>query len=406
MCFTKDAAHYREILRLARQMEGYCSGERRGKFLLIWSDPDAAAEARGEQRVSIPVYVAERRARRPFAPQAVVFARCDVLPWEPEWQRVWFSESAGAHFDFASVWTLSKTIIVAGATSAFITEGVTRWVQPETNFLSDSFLLVKWPGQCRQVWPQLDRGAEAKKVDPPELSSLLQKAAPAPAARRIGPSVSGFVGAQGAPRRRKPAAAPMPGDPEADDLFSHGDGATATEDDGPVPEGPDEGRPPPPPGPPGGAPAGAAGGPVEPPPPPPPADYDGRPGGDYEVLQLPGGGSLHFSATLKVLNAHCDCKAHRGGPKCKMDRRLVLSDGRRRRPVGLLAAWLRHLLPTKPAHDRAKKELGKLGHRAARVADRAIVEEIAARDGADGRLARRILEAEGDAARPEPDTVT
>ena len=404
VCFTKDALQYQEILLLARYIESYCTDGRRGKFLQIWSDPDAVAVAGGEQRVSIVVYVAERRARRPFAPQAVVFAHCDLLGFlEPEWERVWFSEKARAHFDFASVWTLAKTIIYARARSVYITEGVTKWVPPgESGFLSESYLLVQWPGQCRQVWPALERGPQAAKGgDPPELSSLLKKEAPAAAKRPKGPSIAGFVGVRGARGQRKPAAAPKPGDPGADGLFGDagdecGGGGCVTEDEEAV--GPElDQRPPmpPPPEPPGAAPAGAAGAPPGPPPPPPPPPV----AGGYEVLRVPGG-SLHFSSTLQVLNAHCD-RHGGGGGKCKMDRRLVLAHGRRRRVAGWLMAWLQHGAVTKPGHDDAKKELGKAAHFAEREAGRAILIGIAACDDANGRLAKQILEADGGDL-PEP----
>ena len=136
--------------------------------------------------------------------------------------------------------------------------------------------------------------------------------------------------------------------------------------------------------------------PIPPPPPdpprPPPRTYSSRVAGDYQTLSVPGG-TLHFSLTLKQVNAHCGNVDHLGGSKCKMDRRLVGQDGARRRPGGLLMAWLSHSCchGGKAAHDGLKKFLGKEAQRGQRCAGREALGAMAAQATEDGRKAAAIL---------------
>ncbi len=145
LCYSKDAVVYQDARKLARNIEMACSAEVRGKFVLLWSDCES---------VSIPLCFAERRARRSFAPQAVVLCHCDVLPWDTlgGWHRIWFSETASRMFEFTSVWTLAKSILAAGVPTVNFTIGRREWRQdPETqgNSFSSSILVVKWSGDVQ-----------------------------------------------------------------------------------------------------------------------------------------------------------------------------------------------------------------------------------------------------------------
>ena len=80
----------------------------------------------------------ERRARRSFAPQAIVFCFCFEMPWEDgPWSRVWFSE-VDCMFEFVSVWSLAKKVLATGAAELFISVGERRWHKPDdSRFLTD-----------------------------------------------------------------------------------------------------------------------------------------------------------------------------------------------------------------------------------------------------------------------------
>eukprot|EP00959_Pyramimonas_sp_CCMP1952_P311994 6529464-Pyramimonas_sp.AAC.1 len=79
-----------------------------------------------------------------------------------------------------------------------------------------------------------------------------------------------------------------------------------------------------------------------------------------------------------------------------MDRRLALQGGRRRRPIGLLMAWLSHSCCAggKGAHDSLKSFLCKEAQRKERCDGRAILEALAAQGTEDGRKAKAILDME------------
>ena len=414
LCFTKDAAIYKSSLALARNLETRCCDDIRGKFVLVWSDCES---------VSIPLYFAERRARRAFAPQAVVLCHCDVLPSSESddgWHRVWFAETSAFQFDFVSVWSVAKQFISVGVAQVNFTVGVRRWVKdPANDLLSSSVLLVKWSGATSKIWPGIFRW-EAEK-DPPELSALLKKDPPSQAKRPPAASVQAFVGT--GPQRKK-FPAPKLGDDGADHLFSDFDSEySGSENEDRA--GPEEDPAPLPPallpvrgdgglarsvGDPeplaaGGAAAGSAGPPPLPPPPAPPPPggpvYGSRVGAGYRVLPVPGG-ALHWSAHLKQLNAHCT--PHRvGSVRCKMDSTILL-DGRPRKIVGALMAWLSCPCDTKADHDRLKGEVVKLPYLTERRSGRELLVAMAGQDTPEGALAKEILEEDGGVDCVEPDT--
>ncbi len=236
------------------------------------------------------------------------------------------------------------------------------------------------------------------------MSSLLRKEKQVKPKMPKSASVSGFVGE--APRgRRKPAPPPEPDDPDADHHFDAMDGALDAESDA-APAEPEEapglGPPLPPPleQPPGGA-APAAGLDAAPPPPPPAigGGYASRAAGDYRTLDV-SGGCLHYSLALQQVNGHCGDPTHRtaGGGKYNIDRRLILKDGRRRRPIGLIMAWLGTPCETKLQHDRSKGDLAQDSDETfkRRREGRELLENMARSDTPQGLAAREILDMEGD----------
>ncbi len=397
LCYHKDRAIYTEVLKLSRRIESICTADRRAKWLFFWDQ---------EQTVSMPLYFCEKRARRSFAPQAVVLAHATLLPSdEAEWSQIWFSELAGGFFEFTSVWSFAKNLILAGVKDLYCSVGVRRWVHAPGTFFSDSTLLVKWPGESRiQVWPVVVDEKDVK-LDTTKIDGLLKPPAETKRAKPKSAGVDAWVGERAKPRKGKlkPKAAPARDDEDAAVLFEDADGEARSGSEDEVAAEPDEvPLPPPAEAPPpdvelGGVPA--------PPPPVPDRSFSSRAAGDYIVLPVPGG-SLHFSPSLEQVNAHCGNPEHRrGAAKCKCDRRLKLASGNRRRPVGLLMAWLDSPCETREDHHSLKTQLAAELHFEKRASGRQLLETMAARDDADGRTAKAILDCEGDRAAGEPRVV-
>ena len=89
----------------------------------------------------------------------------------------------------------------------------------------------------------------------------------------------------------------------------------------------------------------------------------------------------------------------------KMDRRLVLASGQRRRPLGLMMAWLAlDNCTTKDEHSGMNTLMGGEHYLEARQVGRAALQDIAGRNTPDGEKARELLAMEqedgGDVAEP------
>ena len=105
---------------------------------------------------------------------------------------------------------------------------------------------------------------------------------------------------------------------------------------------------------------------------------------------------------MKQLNAHCT--PHRvGSVRCKMDSTILL-DGRPRKIVGALMAWLSCPCDTKADHDRLKGEVVKLPYLTERRSGRELLVAMAGQDTPEGALAKEILEEDGGVDCVEPDT--
>ena len=161
--------------------------------------------------------------------------------------------------------------------------------------------------------------------------------------------------------------------------------------------------------PPGAAGGAAPGAGLDAAPPPLPLGIGGgyapRVAGDYRTLDVPGG-CLHYSLALQQVNGHCRDLTQRtaGGGRCKIDRRLVLKDGRKRRPIGLIMAWLSTPCETKLQRDRPKVDLAKDSDDTfkRRQEGRELLENMARSDTPQGLAAREILDMEGDREAGEP----
>jgi hypothetical protein len=92
-----------------------------GSFLKFF-DPEHPAEC---QQV---LFLAGRRARRSYAPQALVFAVCEedelvTVSDNQEYSVKFVAREGAAMFQFWSVWTLAKTFLLCGCTSLAVESG-------------------------------------------------------------------------------------------------------------------------------------------------------------------------------------------------------------------------------------------------------------------------------------------
>ena len=197
LCYTKDEPIYKNALKLAKNIEAFCRNDMTGKFVLCCS---------GDDKVSMPLYVAERRSRRSFAPQALVFAHCILLPsLDLGWDRIEFSEGNGARFDFTSVWSVAKTSLLAAVDRLFFKVGERRWVVHDSGCFSQSELLIRWPEDCGvQLWPGRYR---PPKKDMTQLSDLMRNEAPAKPKGPRSARIKSFVGVAPRTIKTKPTKA-------------------------------------------------------------------------------------------------------------------------------------------------------------------------------------------------------
>lgn len=285
------------------------------------------------------------------------------MPCETEgYQFAWFQEHPRGQFAFQSVWDVAKAFLDNHdvSTELFCTVGERRWEKGDSDFFTHGRLLVRWPAVSAQVWPGAYKEPRLKR--PPNLSSLFKRDGPPKSKKPKGPSVQDVhPGALPAPKgkaKAKPKAAPGLHDAGAAGLFHLVD-----EEDVPSDSDSDDGQAKPPrepdvapplPAPPEAPDAPA---PAEPAPAPKRVVYS-RGGGDYKSISILGG-EIHWSTNLKQINAHCGNPDHVvGAAKCKMDRRLLLASGARRRPLGLVMAWLGQCgCDAKDDHHRLKTRL-------------------------------------------------
>ena len=122
LCFTKDAGIYQDALQLASSLEKLAI-ESVGRFLLIeGSDQVDIGNILWEQAV----FACEHRARRSYAPQAMVFAWCSMVVVDEDCLELSVDEKPGlAQFDFASVWTVAKAMLRSGGRHFSVSVGCT-----------------------------------------------------------------------------------------------------------------------------------------------------------------------------------------------------------------------------------------------------------------------------------------
>ena len=354
LCFSNDSAIYKDAIALAVNIERFCNQSIRAHYLLFTAGEDVCDVSDVSIYCdAIPVYFAEQRERRSFAPQRVVFVHCEYQRHSEVDEVVWYhiglqEEETGGSFRFASVWTIAKQVL-AWKTEAFVRVGSCRWLQsPIRDNITDAKRLVSWPAACTKIWPGVYKAP--KKTHDPVLEGLIERK-PVSQRRRTG-KIKFAVG--------------LPGG--VDVLQQNVDETEDSEEDVGV-DVIDE--------------ADIA----------KYSDKGSKRGGDYLQLPVPGG-ILHWSPKLKQLNCHCGQADHKkGNVKCKMDRQLVLASGRAR-PIGLMMAWLAIQTKEKADHADEKKRLASAACFHERQAGRKVFEDLAKEKSDAGELAREILKEE------------
>ena len=109
LCYSEDSDVYTSALQVAKNIEAWCTADKLHGYARIYNpDDDSAAQV---------LYIADKRSRRTYSPQVVVFALCgardaDELALELALDcdaEVTFSESPqGNGYYFSSVWTVAK----------------------------------------------------------------------------------------------------------------------------------------------------------------------------------------------------------------------------------------------------------------------------------------------------------
>ena len=96
LCYSEDSDVYTSALQVAKNIEAWCTADKLHGYARIYNpDDDSAAQV---------LYIADKRSRRTYSPQVVVFALCGTRDAE-----VTFSESPqGNGYYFSSVWTVAK----------------------------------------------------------------------------------------------------------------------------------------------------------------------------------------------------------------------------------------------------------------------------------------------------------
>jgi hypothetical protein len=109
LCASADSDVYTESCRLASHLERWCKDQNcSGKFIRI-GDPCEPPTS------DVILFVAGTRARRAYAPQAVVFALCSVLSSDGEAWAVALDEDTliPGTFRFLSAWSVAKVLLRA-----------------------------------------------------------------------------------------------------------------------------------------------------------------------------------------------------------------------------------------------------------------------------------------------------
>jgi hypothetical protein len=112
LCALEDSAVYTESCRLASHLERWCKDQKCSGQVIRISDPceDATSD--------MILFVAGTRARRAYAPQAVVFALCSVLSSDGDAWTIALDEDPliPGTFRFLSAWSVAKALLRACCT--------------------------------------------------------------------------------------------------------------------------------------------------------------------------------------------------------------------------------------------------------------------------------------------------
>jgi hypothetical protein len=123
LCFTAHADIYTEVVKFGRSFEQLAgSVDLDSSFLKV-----TGCHADGSGTNTKIVYLAGRRARRPYAPQVLVFAYCTEGAVRDDGVDVHFAEASpesGTH-TFCSVWLLGVVLMRAGAETINVLKGDT-----------------------------------------------------------------------------------------------------------------------------------------------------------------------------------------------------------------------------------------------------------------------------------------
>lgn len=105
LCLTRDAADYTEVLQMAANLERSLGPSDTNHFYRL-HDPES------EGRICLYVFLAVVRARRSYARQTHVFARCDPAEQviSPQHTVVFRNRPGVAAFEFWSVWSLCQAL--------------------------------------------------------------------------------------------------------------------------------------------------------------------------------------------------------------------------------------------------------------------------------------------------------
>jgi hypothetical protein len=194
LCFAKDAVIYNSALRMSSSIERFCRIEFVGRYLLLRGTSDA-----GDEMLAMPLYVSERRARRSFAPQVVVFTNCAYRNGPHEVGAVSFDISMCSRerdgrelgeYDFSSVWSVSKRLLLASSSIVDVSVGVHETVRDAAGYISAT---VTWGAESTRLYPQLYKPPVRVRVETP-LDGLIDAERPAKIAKTTARARGGMKG--------------------------------------------------------------------------------------------------------------------------------------------------------------------------------------------------------------------